>query len=275
MIMDAHVYCLPERLRMPSPELSIENARIKQAIYQHKDAPWVLKMASPEEIGVSMKLAGIERSALVAFPWATQDLCVENNQFLLEVCELDNRFSAICSIQPLHSGWRDEADRCFKAGAVGLKVNAEWQGFDLSGQQMEDVSHWACQHGMFIMTHVDQVFRKSRASAASLLALVDRCPKTRFIAAHLGGMLGVYVPFKDIRERLKNVWFDTAISETLYMIKYYLDCGLENKIVFGTDFPFSCSHKQTQVVEGIKALNLSADIESAIFFDNFKEILGN
>lgn len=258
---------------MPGLEISRENTKIEQAIYQQREASWVLKMTSPEEIGVSMKLAGIERSALVAFPWATQDLCAENNRFLLEVCESDNRFSAICSIQPLDSGWQKEAEHCLKEGAVGLKVNAEWQGFDLDCEQMEALSKWASQHRMFIMTHVDQVFRKSPASAANLLALVDRCPDTRFIAAHLGGMLGLYAPFKDNRERLKNVWFDTAISDTLYMIKYYLDCGLENKIIFGSDFPFNHSHKQVQVVEGIKALSLSVNTEAAIFSNNFKEIL--
>ena len=273
MIIDAHVYCLPERLRVLSPAISPGNAKIELAIYQHADAPWMLKMASPEEILTSMELARIDHSVLVAFPWATQDLCSENNRFLLEVCRSDSRFSAICSIQPLDPSWQDEADLCFKAGAVGLKVNAEWQGFELDCQQMEAVSQWACQHKMFIMTHVDHAFRKSPASAANLLALVDRCPDTRFLASHLGGMLGLYAPFKDIGKRLSNVWFDTAISDTLYMIKFYLDCGLKNKIIFGTDFPFNHSHKQTQVVEGIKALNLAVAVETAIFSNNFKVIL--
>ena len=98
---------------------------------------------------------------------------------------------------------------------------------------------------------------------------------TATMAAHMGGMLGLYAPFKDIRERLKNVWFDTAISNTLYMIRYYLDCGLESKIIFGSDFPFNHSHKQKQVVEGIKALNLGPNIEAAIFSNNFKNIVGH
>jgi predicted TIM-barrel fold metal-dependent hydrolase len=275
MITDAHVYCLPERLRSLSPLIPKENAKIEQAIYQHIDASWVLQMSSPEEISASMKLAGIERSVLVAFPWATQNLCSENNRFLLEVCQSDNRFSAICSVQPLDSSWQEEAEFCLKEGAVGLKVNAEWQGFDLDCREMVAVSRWAYQHGMFVMTHVDQAFRKSPASAASLLALVDKCPETHFLAAHLGGMLGLYAPFKDFRKRLQNIWFDTAISDTLYMIRFYLDCGLEKKVVFGTDFPFNHSHKQSQVVEGIKELNLGATIETAIFSTNFKELLAH
>jgi uncharacterized protein len=272
-VIDAHVYCLPTRLWDSLPELRGANEAILSAIHRHTDAKWVLPLSSPDAISHSMTRAGIDGAILVSFPWATHRHCVENNRLILQTAKRDSRFSAICSIQPLSSDWRVEAEACKRAGAVGLKVNASWQGFELDSIEMHAVSKWAAEHGLFIMTHVDQAFKKSPASAAHLLALAEENPNTQYLAAHLGGMLGLYAPLKGMAARLRNVWFDTAVSASLYMVRMYVDCGLQDKLVFGTDFPFNHSHEQAQVIEGVRALGLGDQQEAAIFHGNIARLL--
>lgn len=272
-ITDSHVYCLPPRLREASSNFSTENLQVARAIHGHPDASWVLPLSSPSEITRSMASSGISRSILVSFPWATQDLCSENNEFIMQACKADPEFLGICSVQPLDNGWRKEADRCAADGAVGIKVNGAWQGFELDCAAMDSVALWAGRNNKFIMTHVDQAFRKSPTSAAHLLALAERHPNTRFLAAHLGGLLGLYAPLSNMASRLQNIWFDTAVSATLYMVRMYIEAGLEKKVVFGSDFPFNHSHSQAQVLSGIRALGLASDMERAILSENIELLL--
>jgi predicted TIM-barrel fold metal-dependent hydrolase len=272
-ITDAHVYCLPPQLRIGSHEIEQDNPEIIRAIHQHPDGAWVLPLSDPKEIANSMMRSGISRSILVSFPWATQRLCTENNSFVLAACDTDSRFRGICSIQPRDPGWRDEAARCAQNGAVGLKINGGWQGFDLDCGDMDAVADWAGRNQLFVMTHVDQAFRKSSNAAAQLLSLAERHPETKFLAAHLGGLLGAYAALPSIASRLDNIWFDTAVSATLYMVRMYVDVGLGKKLIFGSDYPFNHSHSQAQVLSGIRALGLAPDIERAILSENIEALV--
>jgi predicted TIM-barrel fold metal-dependent hydrolase len=272
-IVDAHVYCLPRRLRTPFPELKPDNAAISRAIYRHPEALSALELSSSSAILASMNSAGIARSLIVSFPWISPELCSENNRAVLDACRADDRLSPICSVQPLAPGWEAEAELCRAGGAVGIKVNARWQGFELDCDAMQRVARWAGRNGLFVMVHVDQAYRKSPASAAHLLQLAEANPQTQFLAAHLGGMLGLYAPFHGMAERLGNIWFDTAVSATLYMVRFYVECGLGNRLVFGSDFPFNHCHDQGQVVSGLRLLGLTPEQQHAIFCRNLGSLL--
>jgi len=272
-IIDAHVYCLPDRLRDPLLTLDENNTKISQAIHRHPDAPWVLPMSSTEAILASMAAAAIKHSILVSFPWAAHELCVENNRTVLQNCRATSHFSAICSLQPLDPRWQQEAEYCKAAGASGLKVNADWQGFELDSHEMNNVAKWAGRNGMFILAHVDQAFRKSHASAAHILALAKNNSRTQILAAHLGGMLGAYAPLNGMAKSFHNLWFDTAVSSTLYMVRFYIDCGLTDKLIFGSDFPFNHCHDQASVANGIRSLGISTPDAQAIFSKNIRNLM--
>lgn len=122
------------------------------------------------------------------------------------------------------------------------------------------------------MTHVDQPFKLSPTSPAHSLKLASAHPGTRILAAHMGGMLGTYTGLPAVRSALDNIWFDTALSATLYMVRFYAERGLVDKIVFGSDFPFNHSHSQAQVVQGLRELGLGQEIKAKIFSENFAQL---
>lgn len=272
MIVDGHVYCLPERLRRVSAVLPKSERAVVTAIYSHKESATVLKLSAPEAILKSMRAARIDRSVLVAFPWQNEKLCTETNEHLLDLVGQGSRFDCITSVQPRKRGWQGLARFCLENGALGLKVNPSWQGFDLDGPEMDAVCRFAVERNVFVMIHVDAAYKKSVSQPADLLALVSRHPKTKIWASHLGGLLGLYHLHPPIKKKLKNIWFDTAVSSTLKFVDFYVQAGLEHKIIFGSDFPFNHSHSQSQVLSGLRGLSLGAGVNQQILSENFYKL---
>lgn len=275
MIIDTHVYSLPSRLRQPDAVLPDSETTIIQTLHRHPEGPYALSLSSIEEVSKSMDKADISKSVIVSLPWMSQDLCHENNDYILEAAAKDSRFYSICSIQPKINKWQTEAERCILSGAIGVKVNPAWQGFELDGPEMDDVASFAKSNNIFIMVHIDHPFKKSIASPAHLYNFARKNPDTKILAAHLGGLIGLYTLLPYIKKTLKNVWFDTAVSSTLQMIRFYVEAELQHKLIFGSDFPFNHSHSQKQSVDGIKALGLLPDIEKSIFSGNFSALKGS
>lgn len=271
MIIDTHVYCLPPQLRMIDADIPKTEFPIIEAIYSHPDGEYALNLASPESIVESMGNSGVNKSVLVSFPWNSEKLCTENNNYLLEQIS-SGPFYCICAVQPRFKAFVKEAERCIDRGAIGLKVNPAWQGYALDGPEMDALSVLCSEKKIPIMVHVDQSFKKSPTSAAHLLKLAKKHPNTRYLAAHLGGLLGIYNLHDPMKESLKNIWFDTAVSSTLKMVKFYVESGLENKILFGSDFPFNHSHSQKQLIDEIAKFEIGETDKTKIFSDNFKSL---
>ncbi|MBM9538352.1 amidohydrolase family protein [Desulfobulbus alkaliphilus] len=271
-MIDAHVYCLPPRLRQADVRLPASERSIQEAIHRHPEGPCALALSAPEAILASMDHSGIQRSVLVAFPWADPELCRENNDYLLETATENERFLAICSAQPTSPNALQEVIRVVHAGAVGIKVNPVWQKFALDDPRMDEMALAIQSAQAFLMLHVDQPYKSSPASPTMLYSLARKHPGLRILAAHLGGLLGLSALHPPVVRTLANVWYDTAVSSTLEMVCWYCQAGLADKVVLGTDFPFNHSHSQKQVVDGIRGLGLAPAQHMAIFAANFSRL---
>ena len=275
MIIDAHVYALPDRLQKVNADLPAGEKEIISSIYKHSEGEMALALSSIESIEKSMEAASISKSTLVSFPWRSAILCAENNHYIMEATKhKPDNFWGICSINPSCSD-SFSLIKSFKAnGIVGVKINPEWQGdFALDSECVCELADEIIENGLFLMTHVDHPFNISNASGAHLLSLARKKPELKIIAAHMGGMIGMYYLNENMKENFNNIWFDTAVSSTIKMVNHYIDIGLSDKIIFGTDFPFNHSHNQEQVVKAVKSLKLATEIESKIFSGNFLQLL--
>ena len=273
-MIDVHVYSFPTELRNANAKLPDAEKNIVQAIYEHPEGPYALSLSSPPAIKESMKRAGITQSVLVSMPWATPELCKLNNDHVLEQTSKENCFFAFCSVQPSQKGWEAEAERVLEQGALGIKINPEWQGVALNSPELDALADFLVKKNALLMTHIDQAYKKSTASPADLYTLAARHPNLKIVAAHMGGLLGLYSTYPPIAQGIQNVWFDTAVSATLPMIKWYVEAGLGHKIILGTDFLFNHSHSQEQVIQGINQLNLDASTFEAIYKNNLFELCG-
>jgi predicted TIM-barrel fold metal-dependent hydrolase len=255
MVIDSHVYCLPPKLTDRISAFATEEPSIWKSIFEHPECQTTIRLAHAEKVEEEMARSGVARSVLVAFPWTQQKNCRTNNDYILEQKRKNSRaFEVICSVNPFVEGWEEEVLRCKAAGAVGIKINPEWQRGKLSDSAVMALGNFCRNHKLFIMTHIDHPYKISGASPAEFCLLLSKCPETRFIAAHMGGMIGIYQLNPRVAPLFKNVWFDTAISSTLKMVTIALDLGLEDKILLGSDYPFNHSHQQKQVVDDLRAM---------------------
>ena len=65
-------------------------------------------------------------------------------------------------------------------------------------------------------------------------------PLNRIVLAHWGGGIFFYTLMKkEVRDALKNVWFDTAASPYLYDPRIYKVASelVPDKVLFGSDYP--------------------------------------
>lgn len=94
---------------------------------------------------------------------------------------------------------------------------------------------------------------KTKITLAQIETLVRRYPQNRIVLAHWGGgIFFFHLLKKEIKEALKNVFFDTAASPFLYDPKIYRvasDIIGPEKILFGSDFPLIRPKRGLQEME--------------------------
>lgn len=276
MVIDAHVYSLPPRLQQVDCSFPAEEHGAPRAIHHSSPvsvAKRALRLSSAEEILASMSVAGVDVSVLTALPWNSPSLCVENNEYILDRAANDRlHFLPVCAVQPKNISWLRDVQECVDRGAIGLKINPEWQGFSLEDPEVIQLCSFCAEAKIFLEIHIDHAFKKSSTSAAALCSLLKSCPATKILATHLGGLLGLYFLHPPIAALLRNVWFDTAVSSTLQFVDFYLQVGLGQKVVFGSDFPFNHSHSQRQVLEGLRARGYDNETLANLCAKNFQAL---
>ena len=82
---------------------------------------------------------------------------------------------------------------------------------------------------------------KSPNTLSQIYSLPQRFPENRLVLAHWGGGLFFYALLKkEVRETLRNVYFDTAASPFLYKATIWETAARivgADKLLFGTDYP--------------------------------------
>jgi predicted TIM-barrel fold metal-dependent hydrolase len=111
---------------------------------------------------------------------------------------------------------------------------------------LEDIMSLSRQYDVPALIHTNEPIGhdypgKTSMSLRQIYALVQRYPSNRIVLAHWGGGVLFYgLMKKEVREVLKNVWFDTAASPYLYHPEIYRIAGEivgVEKILFGSDYP--------------------------------------
>ncbi len=106
---------------------------------------------------------------------------------------------------------------------------------------------------------------------SELLHLVKEFPNLKIIAAHYGGMLGMYWPYPPVRQALNNVYYDTALGVSAGEVAAaYVSVGLSDRILFGSDFPM---HSPAKIINDLRR-TLDIEILEKVLGGNFlKNIL--
>jgi predicted TIM-barrel fold metal-dependent hydrolase len=244
MIIDFHTHVFPSHIRQNRDR------------YLHAEPAFKLLYQSPKSrlIGAAELLAamdenGVDKSIIFGFPWSDAEIYRFHNDYVMEMVQkYPHRFIGLGCFDAGDEQAAPETERCLTGGLSGVGELAFYgSGIDDTAlEQLDPIMQICRDRGLPVLIHTNEpvghhYHGKTPVTLGQIYQLIKRFPDNRIILAHWGGGLFFYsLMKKDVKESLKNIYFDTAASPYLYDAEIYrIAIGLigAGKILFGTDFP--------------------------------------
>jgi len=278
MIIDFHTHVLSPRIKSNrSRYVDIDPAFA--LIYSDEKA----RIATAEELIDSMDRDGVDISVIVNYGWTTHELCVETNDYILEsVARYPKRLIGFCAVQSCAGESAvAEIERCARGGIKGVgELRPDMQLPDFTRKEvMQPFVEVLREHKLILLTHasepVGHVYPgKGSATPDMLYPFITNFPDLTTVCAHWGGGLPFYILMPEVREALKNVYFDTAASPFLYSPRVYNQVSQlvgADRILFGSDYPLL---PQSRLLREINSTDLPEEARSLILSGNAGRLLG-
>ncbi len=278
MIIDFHAHVLSPRIKSNRSHY-IDSDPAFALIYSDEKA----RIATAEELIESMDRDGVDISVIVNYGWTTHELCVETNDYILEsVARYPRRLIGFCAVQPyVGESAIAEIERCVRGGIKGVgELRPDMQLLDFTRKEvMQPFAEVLREHKLILLTHasepVGHVYPgKGSATPDMLYPFITNFPDLTIVCAHWGGGLPFYALMPEVREALKNVYFDTAASPFLYSPRVYNQVSQlvgADRILFGSDYPLL---PQSRLLREISSTDLPEEARSLILSGNAGRLLG-
>ena len=240
------------------------------------------RLRTAEDLITEMDASGVDMAVIQNIGWTSHERCAETNDYLLEAVQrFPRRLMPFIAVQPADDRTIDELKRCAAAGARGVgELRPEVQGFELNDREvMDPFTGTLVEQNLVLSCHADEPVGhdypgKGGMTPGRLFPFIERYPDLKLALAHWGGGLPFYTLMPEVKEALRNVWFDSAATPYLYQAEVYeraADLIGEDRILLGTDWPLL---GQRRCLDEVKALNLSTQTLKAILGGSAEELLG-
>lgn len=244
MIIDTHTHIYSRQLR----ENREKYFPVDPVFKRFYDSPKA-RIAGAKDLIDSMDKNSVDLSVIFGFPWSNISVLKKQNDYIMEtVIKYPGRFLGFCCLDPFIKEAVSEVERCIAGGLKGVgelffhKSGIDDRCIKTLGPIME-----ICRNkDMPVLIHTNEPIGhsypgKTPLTLGQIYNLVKRYPENKIILAHLGGGLFFYnLLKKEIKDSLKNVYFDTAVAPFLYenpVYKIAVEIMGKEKIILGTDFP--------------------------------------
>lgn len=244
MIIDFHTHIFPKAIR-ENREKYFPTEPAFKLLYSSSGS----KLVGAREIVVSMDEQGVDKSVVFGFPWKSKEIFQFHNDYIMEAVErYPERLIGLCCFDPLHKETVAEAVRCLEGGLSGIGEIAFYQSGidDTALDRLTPLMEICHDRDLPFLIHTNEPVGhiypgKTPNTLKQIYNLVNRFSKNKIVLAHWGGGIFFFnLLKKDVKESLKNVYFDTAASPFLYapqIYKYAKEIAGLDKILFGSDFP--------------------------------------
>ena len=244
MIIDFHTHIFPKSVR-ENRERYLASEPSFALLYSAPDS----RLAGARDLIVTMDEQQVDQSVVFGFPWKDEETYREHNDYVLDAtARYPRRLIGLGCFDPLGEGAASEAERCMDAGLSGIGELA------LYGAPMDEAAldrlapiMRVCQHrDLPVLIHTSEPVGHVYPGKASMTpgdidALLKRFQANTIVLAHWGGGYFFYnLLRREVKESLRNVYFDTAASPFLYDPRIYRIAAQiigEEKILFGSDCP--------------------------------------
>jgi predicted TIM-barrel fold metal-dependent hydrolase len=244
MVIDFHTHIFPSYFREKRESLFSQEPAF-EALYRSATS----RLATREELLQAMEEQGVQRSVIFGFPWEREEHFRRHNDYIIEsVRRHPDKLIGFCCFSPLSPLGPEEVRRCLDAGLAGVGELAVYQsGFSREViRSLHDVMQVCAESNVPVLLHTNEPVGhvypgKTPVRLGEVYDLLKYYPSNKIVLAHWGGGLFFYgLMKKEVRDVLKNVWFDTAASPFLYDPRVYRMAGEivgSDRILFGTDYP--------------------------------------
>jgi len=277
MIIDFHTHVFSPQIKKNRSRY-IDSDPCFAILYSNKEA----KLATTDELIASMDEYGVDISVILNHGWATHELCVETNNYILEsIAHYPKRLIGFGAVQP-HSNEAAiaEVERCARGGIKGIgELRPDVQLLDLNDAAvMEPFIEVLRKHKLILHTHASepvghQYPGKGSITPDILYPFITSFPDLTIVCAHWGGGLPFYALMPEVKKAMSNVFFDTAASPFLYSPQVYnqvIQLVGSDKILFGSDFPVV---GQGRLLKEISSLDLPQETKRLILSGNAQKLL--
>ncbi len=276
MIIDFHAHIFSDEMRAQRDEF-IERDPWFATLYGDPKR----RLASAEDVVASMQSAGVDRTVVMGFPWKDGAVCKAHNDYLLDaIRKFPNQLIGFACIQPLDARDAQELERCLDAGMMGMgELGPDGQKFDIEDRWVLQASAEILQaRDRPLLVHSSEPIGheydgKGKQHPWKLVKLAQNFPDLKIVMAHWGGGLPFYELMPEVRDALRNVYYDSAASSFLYRHDIFPVAARmvgADRILWGTDYPLL---SQAKFLERVRACGLSAEEEAAILGGNAQLLL--
>jgi predicted TIM-barrel fold metal-dependent hydrolase len=243
MKIDFHVHITP-----PDIIKDWEKYAEKEPYFSLLSRSKVNKFATAEEVITALDEAKFDMAVVFGFAFKDPGLCRYVNDYVIDkVKEYPQRLAGFCVVPVCGKEAAREIERCKNAGLKGVgELFPEGQGIDLENpKETSDITGTCRELSLPVLLHANEPVGhfyegKTNVNLKQLETFVENNPSLDVILAHFGGGLLFYETMKEIREKFKNVYYDTAAFPFLYdssVFRVVKSLDLCEKILFGSDFP--------------------------------------
>lgn len=244
MIIDFHTHIFPKPVRLDRYRFFAGEPEFR-LLYENPKS----KIVGAGALIESMDRQRIDQSVVFGFPWNNPTTLRQHNDYILQAVQrYPDRLIGFCCLNPTREGAAAEAERCIDAGMAGIGELA-FYGSDLGPDlldHLDPLMQFCRAKGIPTLLHTNEPIGfeypgKSPMTLGQIYRLGARYPENTLIFAHWGGGLFFYnLLKKEVKDNLRNVYFDTAASPFLYdqsIYRFAVSIIGREKILFGSDFP--------------------------------------
>ena len=272
MVIDTHCHILPSSFRDRRAEIAARDSTFSALL-----ADPGANIASVDDLLASMDRDGVDRSVVMGMGWTDPNVAIEANDYIIQaVSDNPRRLIGFCSVNPV---WGEkafvEAKRCLTAGLSGIgELHADTQGFDITDvAMMAPIMELARSDGWPVLIHASEPVGhrypgKGSTTPDKLYRFIQNFPGNPIICAHWGGGLPFYSLMPEVKESLKNVYFDSAASPFLYRPEVFstvAELAGDGKVFFASDYPLM---DISRPLEQARSAGLAPDVEAKLLSGN-------
>jgi len=244
MIIDFHTHIFPRDIRENREKLFPSEPAFK-LLYQSAKS----RLVGAVELMDVMDQNRVDKSVIFGFPWKNSAVFKPHNDYIIEMVQkYPDRFIGLGCFEPSGKNAVAEAERCIAAGIAGIGELAFYRtGIDERAlDRLAPIMEMCAERDLPVLIHTNEpvghdYHGKTPITLAQIYRLIKRFPANKIVLAHWGGGMFFFgLMKKEVKQSLKNVYFDTAASPYLYDAQIYQIAAKiigVDKILFGSDYP--------------------------------------